>query len=59
MLLASHVGDDDEAVAQLKSGGDGAFEAMLNAGLDQEAVDNQLDAVILCACRERWVHPGS
>src|SRR5580700_6858853 len=47
MLLAIHDGDDDETIAQFEGRGDGAFEAMFDTGLDQEAVDNQLDAVIL------------
>ncbi len=47
MLFAADDGDGDEAARELECAGDGLFEARGDALLDEQAVDDQLDGVVL------------
>src|SRR5882762_128416 len=47
VLLASDDGDGDEAAGQFERGGDGLFEARGDALLDEQAVDDDFDGVVL------------
>src|SRR4029077_4452243 len=53
VFLAADDADGDEAVRQFQRGGDGLFEARGNALLDKQAVDNDLDGVILALVDDR------
>ena len=47
MLLATYDGDLHQTSGKLHRETDGEFQAMLDAGLHKEAVDDHLDSVIL------------
>ena len=49
MLFAAHDGDGDQAIGELERGLDGFFEAVGDAVLQQQAIDNDFDRVVLAA----------
>src|SRR4029077_17292971 len=53
MFLAADDGDGDEAAGQLERGGDGLLEARGNALLDEQAVNDDFDGVILALVDDR------
>ena len=57
-FLAVHDRDQNQPTAQLHGERDGKFEAMLNAGLDQQPIDDDFDGVILALVETESRLPG-
>ncbi len=55
VFLAADDGDGDEAAGQFERGGDGLFEARGDALLDEQAVDDDFDGVVLALVDGRKV----
>src|SRR5260370_11070610 len=55
MFLAADDGDGDEAAGQFERGGDGLFEASGNALLNEKAVDDDFDGMVLALVDDRKV----
>ena len=54
-LVSVDHGDQDEAPAELHGESDGHFQAMLDAGLHQQSVDDDLDGVVLALVETKVV----
>src|SRR5216683_6651693 len=55
VLFAADDGDSDEAAGQFERGGDGLFEARGDAGLHEQAVNDDFDGVILALVDDREI----
>ncbi len=55
MFLAADDGDGDEAAREFERGGDGLFEARGDSLLDEQAVDDDFDGVVLALVDDRQI----
>src|SRR5260370_25733295 len=55
VFLASDDGDSDEAAREFERGGDGLFEARSDSLLDEQAVDDDFDGVVLALVDDREI----